>query len=219
MQAVWYCLCRYASTHMHVHQNSFWKVKQVLVCVLWICILFFTSMTKHSCLELWFQHCYLCYQVDSLPKDDGTLNKKREELQKEVEQTKRALATQVTHHLFLFQYMKCSFKKKLLWNRSNKWFSSFEKCSLKNITKNYLKACCQLHWYNSKFFSKQKKHLTDMVHAWQLVNENHANWYPSFCYVLCICSTLLRLLQDKFCCTYMYFFLWQRFVKICFFCY
>lgn len=34
-------------------------------------------------------------QVDSLPKDDGTLNKKREELQKEVEQTKRALATQV----------------------------------------------------------------------------------------------------------------------------
>jgi hypothetical protein len=34
-------------------------------------------------------------QVDSLPKDDGTLHKKREELQKEVEQTKRALATQV----------------------------------------------------------------------------------------------------------------------------
>lgn len=33
-------------------------------------------------------------QVDSLPKDDGTLHKKREELQKEVEQTKRALATQ-----------------------------------------------------------------------------------------------------------------------------
>jgi len=33
-------------------------------------------------------------QVDSLPKDDGTLQKKREELQKEVEQTKRALATQ-----------------------------------------------------------------------------------------------------------------------------
>lgn len=33
-------------------------------------------------------------QVDSLPKDDGTLLKKREELQKEVEQTKRALATQ-----------------------------------------------------------------------------------------------------------------------------
>ena len=35
------------------------------------------------------------HQVDSLPKDDGTLLKKREELQKEVEQTKRALATQV----------------------------------------------------------------------------------------------------------------------------
>ncbi|XP_052779091.1 coiled-coil domain-containing protein 146-like [Mya arenaria] len=33
-------------------------------------------------------------QVDSLPKDDGTAIKKREELQKEVEQTKRALAQQ-----------------------------------------------------------------------------------------------------------------------------
>ncbi|WAR25693.1 CC146-like protein [Mya arenaria] len=33
-------------------------------------------------------------RVDSLPKDDGTAIKKREELQKEVEQTKRALAQQ-----------------------------------------------------------------------------------------------------------------------------
>lgn len=39
---------------------------------------------------------YFLLQVDSLPKDDGTLLKKREELQKEVEQTKRALATQVS---------------------------------------------------------------------------------------------------------------------------
>ncbi|KAL3853073.1 hypothetical protein ACJMK2_016653 [Sinanodonta woodiana] len=33
-------------------------------------------------------------QVDALPKDDGTLQKKREELQKEVESTKRALGQQ-----------------------------------------------------------------------------------------------------------------------------
>ena len=41
-------------------------------------------------------------QVDSLPKDDGTLHKKREELQKEVEQTKRALATQVLQCIQLY---------------------------------------------------------------------------------------------------------------------
>lgn len=36
-------------------------------------------------------------QLDSLPKDDGTLMKKREELTKEVDYTKRALAQQVRH--------------------------------------------------------------------------------------------------------------------------
>ena len=34
-------------------------------------------------------------QKDALPKDDGSLQYKRTELQKEVEQTKRALAQQV----------------------------------------------------------------------------------------------------------------------------
>ena len=44
-------------------------------------------------------HVFVLLQVDSLPKDDGTLLKKREELQKEVEQTKRALATQVLPYI------------------------------------------------------------------------------------------------------------------------
>ena len=34
-------------------------------------------------------------QVDTQPKDDGSLLHKRQELQREVEQTKRALAQQV----------------------------------------------------------------------------------------------------------------------------
>ena len=34
-------------------------------------------------------------QVDGMPKDDGSLQKKKDDLAKEVEQTKRALATQV----------------------------------------------------------------------------------------------------------------------------
>ena len=35
-------------------------------------------------------------QVSGLPKDDGSMLKKREDLQKEVDQTKRALAQQVS---------------------------------------------------------------------------------------------------------------------------
>jgi hypothetical protein len=36
-------------------------------------------------------------QVAGMPKDDGSLQKKKDDLAKEVEQTKRALATQVGH--------------------------------------------------------------------------------------------------------------------------
>ena len=36
-------------------------------------------------------------QVGGMPKDDGSLQKKKDDLAKEVEQTKRALATQVSH--------------------------------------------------------------------------------------------------------------------------
>lgn len=38
-------------------------------------------------------------QVGGMPKDDGSLQKKKDDLAKEVEQTKRALATQVSHIL------------------------------------------------------------------------------------------------------------------------
>lgn len=40
-------------------------------------------------------------QVDSAPRDDGTLLEKRKELQREVDVTKRTLAQQVTNNLEL----------------------------------------------------------------------------------------------------------------------
>lgn len=50
-------------------------------------------------------------QVSGMPKDDGSLQKKKDDLAKEVEQTKRALATQVGHVI-------CIFQKESIWKKN-----------------------------------------------------------------------------------------------------
>ena len=44
-------------------------------------------------------------QVNALPRDDESQQKKREELQKEVEQTKRALAQQVRNYMSSLKHL------------------------------------------------------------------------------------------------------------------